>query len=202
MDLLINRSLNFMPSRFRTRLAYEKFVIINNATFSFANVRFIPTGAYDIDPVVGSSAMPGFSELGSMYRFYRTTGFHVTASYSNLDTNAAICYLCPQNVDPGANESTSQSLLSNRRSIQKMIGPSTGNGVAQNLACSVSIEEYGGVKWTGQLDGYSAAVSSNPTNNIYIVPGVLTTNAMVNGVACSIKITIEIEFFELSTTGT
>jgi len=194
-----NRSLNMMPSRFRTRLTFQKYTNIVNNTFTFANIRFSPTNCYDIDPVLASTAMPGFTELGGLYRFYRAKSFRASATFSNLDATAANCYICPINLDPGANDTTSQNLLSNRRSKSIMVGPSTGMSTSREISIVTGIDEFGGVKWLGQLDQYCASTAgTSPTNNIWVAVGVETSSAMTLGVAVCVKITVEVEFFELA----
>jgi hypothetical protein len=199
MYLMVNRSINYMPSRFRTVLAFTKFYNMNFATNNFANTRFEPTNAYDVDPTLGSTAVPGFTELAGCYRFYRVKQFRVKCSFSNNDTTtSAVCYVCPVNTDPGVNTTTYQQLLSNRRSVQKIVGPSTGNGIVNNITTDVSVDDYGGVKWTGQLDAYCASTSSSPTNNIWVAVGIESSAALTNGMAVNFNLIIEIEFFELN----
>lgn len=199
MTFMTNRSINYMPSRFRTRLTFQKLASINNNTFTFANIRFVPTNCYDIDPQFATTAMPGFSELGSLYRLYRAKSFRISVSFSNLDATSVNCYICPINIDPGVNDSTAQNLLSNRRMRNVMIGPSTGMSTSKSIGTRVAIDEFGGVKWSGQIDQYCSSTSgSAPTNNIYLAVGIETSPAMTLGVVAVVKITVDLEFFELS----
>jgi len=199
MTYVSNRSINMMPSRFRTRLTFQKFTTIVNNGFTYGNTRFVPTTCYDVDPAGGSTAMPGFSELGALYRFYRAVSFRATATFSNLDATAVNCYICPSNSDPGNNSTTTQGLLSNRRSKAVMIGPSTGLSTSREIGVTVAIDEYGGIRWTGQLDNYCASTTASaPTNNIFVAVGIETVPNMTLGVAIAFKVTIEIEFFELT----
>jgi len=178
-----------------------KFASVNNTTFTFANVRFEPTFCYDIDPAVGSTAMPGFTELGALYRFYRMVSCEADVGFSNIDTaTVATVYICPTNIDPGANTTTAQNLLSNRRSVQRTIGPLNGNGIANHLKSVFGIEDFGGVKWTGQLDQYCGSTAGTaPSNNIFLAVGAFTTPSMTTGILADVRLTIEVEFFELAT---
>jgi len=188
-----------MPARMETRLTYQKTVAVANAGFTYANVRFTPTSAYDVDPTLGSTAMPGFSELSGIYRFYRVRSFVCRARFSNLDSaTTGTVYICPTNIDPGANASPNQPYISNRRARTDIIGPLNGNGVSKALVVKAGPDTYGGVVWTGQLDSYCAGVASTPTNNIYVAAGFQANTAMTSGVNLDISITIRLEFFELS----
>jgi len=177
---------------------------MNNGTLNYANIRFVPTFAYDVDPTLGSSAVPGFTELAGLYRFYRVKQFKCRVHFSNSDTaTSAVCYVCPVNADPTPNTTSYQSFLSNRRSVMKIIGPSAGNGIVENLITDVSVDDFGGVRWTGQIDAYSASTSGTaPPNNVWVIVGAETTAAMTNGIAVCFRMEIEIEFFELTSPAT
>jgi len=183
----------------QTTLTYQKTVAVLNAGFTYANVRFTPTSAYDVDPTLGSTAMPGFSELSGIYRFYRVRHFMARAMFSNLDAaTTGTVYLTPTNIDPGANASPNQPYISNRRAKTYIIGPLNGNGVSKALVVRTGPDDFGGVVWTGQLDSYCAGVASTPNNNIYVAAGCQMNTAMTAGVNMDIMINIQVEFFELA----
>jgi len=203
VQLQRNSGPNFMPARFETTLSFCKLTSVANNGFGFANARFTPTAAYDVDPLIASTAVPGFTELAGMYRFYRVKAFSVEATFVNLDSaTAALVYISLSNVDPGANSTVAQEYISNRRARVDIVGNSSGNSKSRMLKIDSSIANFGGVIWTGQLDTYSSSVTSTPTNNIFFVVGCQTTSAMTMGVAAMIYIDLSIEFFELASPAT
>ena len=113
--ITINRSLNYMPSRLRTTLKYNTSGILNNAGVVFANVRLKPTDAYDVDPTLGSTSMPGFTELAAIYRYYRVRACLFKADFSNRESFPLMAYVALVNQDPGQNSSAYQNYLSSRR---------------------------------------------------------------------------------------
>lgn len=188
-----------MWPRIRTNLRFEKFVLINNAGVGYANVRFLPTYAYDIDPALGSTSMPMFAELGAIYRYYRAISSRISVSYSNVETFSLQCCICPVNVDPGANTANYQNYFSSRLSKTQMISPKGGMDRC-DLTQEVSTSEFGGVRWTQQLDSYCGTTNGSlaPNANWYWFVGVQpSVAALVSGVVIAATVDIELEFFEL-----
>jgi len=163
------------------------------------NVRFVPTFLYDVDPTVGSTSVPGFTEWGGLYRFYRVNASKITASFANGQAFNTVCYICPVNTDPGANHSAAlaQTYLSQKRSKKHICGPLTGNG-----QCTLSSREttagFGGSANNLSADNYTALVSGGtPTNNWYWDVGTVGTGNVTVGVDVEVSIDIEVEFSEV-----
>jgi len=200
--IVSSRGPNPYPARRQCTLTFQSNSIIKNAAAQFANSVFWPTYMYDIDPLVASTAVPFFTESAAIWRYYRLLGFSCSASFVNLDSTAAgTVYVCPLNINPGPNSLAWQSLLSNPRCFSKAIGLSTGNGVTQNVRCRAGVDEFGGVKWSGQLDAYCGTTSgsSAPINNIYVAVGYACTPAMGNGLVADVVLRLRVEFFEFTT---
>jgi len=195
---LVVRGPFAVPGRIRVTLSYSKTVAVTNATFGYANVRFSPTNAYDIDPVLGSTAMPFFTEYMTMYRRYRVDSANIRVGMANLDLVAYTAYVTADNQDPGANTATPQPLMSNRTSKHGILGLGTGQGtcVIRNRA---STAYFAGVRNTQQDDAYSALAGNSPTNNWWFAVGIFSTGAIANGVHCDIKLDVTVEFYEVAT---
>jgi len=204
MVLQVNRSLNFMPSRYRTTLVFDKATIMSNTGLQYTNIRFSPTFCYDVDPIVGSTAMPGFAELGGIYRFYRCNGSRIRVSFANMEPAvAAVAIVCPTNFDPTANTATVVNFLSNRRSKTKPLGPLSGMD-ASIITDQFKVAEFSGVVYTGQIDNYVGSVSGgSPTNNAWWYVGAYFSGASTTaGVFVNAHIEVDIDFFELNTPST
>lgn len=198
----INHRLEPLPPRFRTTLSFQSNSLIRNAASTFANSVFWPTYLFDVDPLVGSTAIPFFTEMAGFYRYYRLVSFTCTATFANLDaTTAGTVYLIPLNINPGANALTFQSMLSNNRCKTAIMGLSGGNGISKTLRIRAGVDEFGGVVWSGQTDAYSGTTSgsSAPVNNIYVAAGWSCTPAMGNGVVADVVFKFDVEFFEYTT---
>jgi len=192
-----NPAGTFMPPRMRTTLCFSANTAINNVGASTANIRYTPTFVYDIDPTLGSTSAPGFTELVGLYRFYRTDSAKVEVNFANNDAFPSAVAICPSNTDPGATgaAATVRSYFSNPLSRHRICGPLTGANTCF-VRASASTAQFGGVAWTGQIDSYSATGSTAPSNNWYFFIGLETNGTLVNGIFVDVKITIVVDFFE------
>jgi len=190
----------FAPDRLRTHLRFHKLLVVQNSSANSASVRFEPTYAYDVDPTVASTAMPGFTEYSGLFRKYRVNGFKAVVSYSNVETTPVLVYIAPLNQDPGSNVvgTTAQTILAQPCSQERLVGPITGNGTTV-LTCYGSVAGLGGSSNQSIDDNYSAFTSgsSSPANNMYLHVGAIGQGAtLTSGVQVDITIDIDIEFFE------
>ncbi len=190
-----------LPPRTTCDFTYNVALNVNNVGAVFANVRYQPTYAYDIDPTLGSTAMPFFTEMGTLYRYYRVLSSRIVVHFSNKENFSTIVYLCAVNFDPTANTSTYQNYLSNPVSRHHVVGPATGNGIG-TLQSSQTTNGFSGSKWLGDADPYSARTNGTggaPANNWYWLVGCRSdgnTFTANNGVFCDITIHIRLCFFE------
>jgi hypothetical protein len=60
-----------MPVEFDTTFRYTVVYTVGSAAAVLASIRF-QSNAYDVDPVLGSTAMAGFAELAALYARFRT----------------------------------------------------------------------------------------------------------------------------------
>jgi hypothetical protein len=73
-----------MPQEFTSRLVYNVLNLVTNAAGFAASVRF-GTNAYDVDPALGSTAMPGFTEFAGFYSRFRTMAIGYEFSLANQE---------------------------------------------------------------------------------------------------------------------
>jgi len=193
-----------MASRLRTRLRFNASASINNVGFLNASIRYRPTNAFDIDPVLGSTAVPGFTELAGVYKNYRVNQFWARISASSLEAFPVQIWACPDNVDPGVNTAAFQSFISNRDGRVFFLGPATGNGIRTWRMPKTTVGSYAGsALHTRVFDPYSALVTGGPVNNIYMAIGIVSGSAnLVSGVDVTISFDLEIDFFELQNPAT
>jgi len=199
--VVIPSRLGWAPRRIRMKLRYATQGVLNHAGTVYANSRYSPIYVYDVDPLLASTAVPGLAEWGSIYRFYRTRSSEVAVTFVNKESFPVTCYICPINYDPGANSLNYLDYFSNTLSKVRAIGGNGGNNVC-DLSSSETTADFGGVPDTQQLDGYCGRAdgSTVPTNQWFWIVGFETDgSAMLNGVNISVRVDMEVEFFELQT---
>jgi len=197
---LVNRTLNFMSPRFKTRLTFNKFINLGLAAgTSFKQIYFQPTFAYDVDPVVGSDGMAGFFELGKLYTKYRVNSYTIIANFCNNEQFAVQAMIMPTNTN-GGGSFTPQTIMANPRTKRALVG--TYAQYPKKLRDRVTIADFGGSSNTKSADTYSGLTAgpTAPANNIFHVVAIWADSATFEqGVTIDATITVDIEFFELIT---
>lgn len=196
--VVIPRGLGWAPRRVRMTTKYSVSKTLNNAGVQLANYRYNPTFCFDVDPLLGSTAMPGFTEWGAIYRFYRLRSSRISVMFANNETFNVLVYICPLNYDPTANISPNVFLLSSTLCKKSIIGPLTGMNT-HTLTDACSTNSIGGVRDLGILDGYCAQTSGGaPANSWFWAVGINSFSNLSNGVSLIVDLECEIEFFELT----
>lgn len=196
---VIPRGLGWAARRLRVTLRYSQFVTISNPGSVQCNRRLNPTYCYDVDPLLGSTSMPGFNEYANIYRFYRLRSSSLTCNFSNVETFPVMVYITPINYDPGANATPTEFLTGSMLCRKKVLGPLTGEGTG-TVSSSISTNVLTGIKDVQVADSYTAPTSgaSTPANSWYWAFGSIGTAVGVSGVAVNFNLECTIEFFELT----
>lgn len=173
---------------------------INNAGGSNANIRYAPTGIFDIDPHIASAAIPGYSEWANFYNYYRVHAFKYRVDFANLETSSVpmTVYCIPVTpTDPGDNVAfaTASEYPGNPFFKYKWI-TSKGGMDRATLTGYVNCKKFVGSKSYDYDDNYSALVSGVPISNIWLVVGATSANTTFTlGLAYQARITCYIEFY-------
>jgi len=198
---VIPLNLGLAPPRTRVWLGFSKTVLVTNVGLNTANIRLVPTNAYDVDPTIGSTAVPGFTEWGGLYRFYRVVASRIKVSFMNNEAFPGTCGVIPVNYDPTANHvaATTVQFLSQANSHDRPVGSITGMSTCV-INHGATTATFGGASNLGVLDPYTAPTSgsSAPTNNWYWDVLFYPAQAIVSGCLVHIKMKVNVEFLELN----
>jgi len=201
--IYISPAQGFASSRLATRLRYAKTYQSNNAGVNVTNFRFNPVYAYDVDPILGSTALTGFAEYAALYRFYRVQAATITVA-AVCDDNVGLTwfYICPTNYDPGANHSRAIAIgqVQQPRCGHKHFSLFSGGKPMAVLTKRATTADFGGAWDTRTLDNYCAPTSgsSGPANSWYFDVGFICDQVLANGYSTNVLLEVEIEFFELT----
>jgi len=183
------------PQEYTTTLSFSKQGVIPTAAGAATNYISFRSEAYDVDPVVGSTAMPGFAEFASLYARYRPLEMSYDFEASNKETFALQVmtgFTCPT-LTP-----TSVLLLGNPHWKTKMISAKGGLDRSR-IKDKVTMVELFGTKqalyddiFTGSTQ--SATLATVGTTNAYFV--ILSPSVgIVNGVDYNITIRLKLTFY-------
>lgn len=199
-QVIIPRRYRIVPPSMITTLVFQSTAHspLNNAGLSYATVRFRPTSAYDVDPTLGGTSMPGFNEMAGLYGKYRVLRFRTQVIAVNLEEFPLNVTVFPSNFDLGNNYSQVQSQFGNSFSKYKYLSPKSGMDRCTITTPWLSSRQIVGTDSVYLDDDYASNTNTSPTNNSYINIGIWTGNTtlLTVGVGLQIVITCEIRFSE------
>lgn len=171
---------------------------VGNNALSF---RYRPSAAYDINPLLGTTAMAGFNELAALYGKYRVHASKISMYMTNQEDFSCVATLLPLNEDPGAAPGLAviQGWQMQPFSQRKVMAAKGGMDKI-TFSRYISTKKLVGSNAVKYESDYSSIVSSVPNDNWYWVIGVTTmgTNVFTTGagVEFDVNITCYIEFYD------
>lgn len=150
-----------IPPEMDVMLSFQVNKTVTNAAGTTAMVRYTVNGAYDVDPVLGSTNTPGFAEWATLYTYYRVVKVAYRIEVVNNEAFPVRCYSLFQNTDPG----TVGNLQFPGNPLAKSFLLSAKGGqdrcVLSDAKQTATITGARGVEFE---DNYRAAVTANPVD--------------------------------------
>jgi hypothetical protein len=189
-----------MPDRMYTRLRFSGITAITVPTTSAVGFyRYRPSSAYDIDPALGSTAMPGYTELAAFYQTYRVTMSRMKIIVVNPSpVTTATVAMGPVNFDPGATPSAGYiTAMAGQPYAQYKLAGLLGSPPI-TLESTMSTEKIFGSRQIYFDDNFNSLVTGIPINNWFWVIGLALPGAPASAIIFQILIEIDvgIEFFD------
>lgn len=158
--------------------------------------RFTPNGAYDVDPVLGSTSTPGFAEYAALYTYYRVEKFRPRVTFSNLDNLSISLYSVVSNTDPGTAGTNYHNYAQSAFGRTYELAPFySGRGTITHDQ-TVPVPELLGMN-TAQADSFRSVTTSIPSDLVYWGFGIYSnagTN-FANGVGYTGYIEMHVRFY-------
>ncbi len=200
-QIIVPRRFRIVPPSMITNLVFQSTAHnpLNNAGLTYASVRFRPTSAYDVDPTLGGTSMPGYNELSGLYGKYRVLRWRTEVVASNLELdNQLFLVVFHSNFDLGNNYSQVQSQFGNSFSYYKAMSPKGGLDRAKIRTPWISARALVGSDSVYLDDDYAANTNASPTNNSYVNIAIWTGNGvnLAQGANIMVVITAEVRFSE------
>jgi hypothetical protein len=186
-----------LPDRYRTNLRFWKQVSLNFVANNAVSIRFRPSSAFDVDPVVASTAMSGFVELSALYNSYRVLSSKIrTEAVTTSAANPVNIYVAPVNFDPGATPSAANILALREQPYAKsrLIGLSGSPSIKINS--TMSTEKIYGSKMALFDDNFAAPITASPNNNWYWQIGAYSFVLDPSLTWVTITIEVDVEFYD------
>lgn len=166
------------------------------------NFRF-RASAFDVDPLLGSTSIPGFTELSSLYQAYRVRGMRIDTVITNMEAFPITVGIMPGLTDYGNNllsqSSVAQYINSNPWSRSYNLGLSGSGSESHHFVETVSTGQvFGDIVWETD-DGFAAFVTTNPANMWYwnvMGHSPSGANFTASGVVTDTRVTLQIMFYQ------
>lgn len=190
---------SIVPDKMSVRLSYKGYATLTIAAASSAiSKRWTPNAAYDMDPLVGSTTVVGFSEFATLYGSYRVLASKMITRLGNTTSTPVVAVQLPLNLDPGSSPTgtVQQSWLNNPYACTTLVAAS--GGPISRLTSNMSTEKIYGSKMVYVDDNFSAPTTSLPANLWYWalslqIPSVAGSNIPVT---VETEIWIDVDFYD------
>lgn len=155
---------------------YSSYVMTNNGG-AYTNLRWHMNSAYDVDPLVGSTAIAGFTEITALYGSYRVIGCKATFEFTNNEAFAVQLYAGPYqlNVDPTGNNLHGVDWLMNKDFKQTNVSAAGGMDKGK-IVLNMSFPKL----YSKQVltdDSFAGAATGSPGLGLWCVFGALPPGA-------------------------
>lgn len=188
-----------MPEEYTTTLKYIVQDVVANVGGTAASIRF-RTEAYDVDPALASTAMPGFAELAQIYSRYRTLRMGYKFSAANQEgINMTVIH--GYSINSIASGSLSITYAGNPLFSTAILGPLTGMNrkvFSKNLPVTSvvgTMQPLYDDLYTGSTTSATLATAGTIYCNFGIITPVVMTAA---GCLVTAEITLTITFYRMN----
>jgi len=180
-------------------LKYIANQTVNQAGFTFASYSYNANGAYDVDPALGSTAMPGFNEWSRLFVTNRVQTTKVKAFLVNNENFPIILNSTwlSNNSFSGAN-TFPPSEYGNRFSKTRMLSAKGGMDKVQISEKMAMDQLFGDQSYWGDVVQFEGTAASNPSTLFQVVFGIASATGapLVNGVSLYAEFEFCIKFFD------
>lgn len=189
-------SLSFMPDQFRTKLRFDKIVSVSMATGAPGVLAFIPTAAFDVDPVIGSPTMAGFNQFAEFYNQYRVLASSIRVEFSNSSNTIPVSlYVMPTTLNPGS--MTAADILSMRGNpFCKWKNVALLGGGSTTVTNQMSSRRMVGSDAVLFEQGYASPVTTSPLDNWYWAIAWESPAAIASAQYLNIEIIVDLIFYD------
>jgi len=183
------------PDEVDVILTYPAAGTLHNASLTVSQ-RWTPNAAYDVDPTLGSTSTPGFSEWAAMYTYYRVVSYDVDMMVSNLEAFPLIVYSINTNEDPHLLGTGFIDYQTQPFSKTAIIGSLTGAANARfhhHVPCAKLL----GSNAVDTADSLRAVTTGVPADLLWYGLGIQAPPGSLcnNGVLFNLKIRMNIKFY-------
>lgn len=186
-----------LPDSMDVDLVYRKSFVMNSVGNNTFASRFYTNACYDVDPILGSTSIPGFTEWSNFYSYNRVVAYQVDAAFANGDALPIGLYFVHTNTDPGVSGSNYSPMVSNPHGACTVLGPTSGAGTYRYRSPFITISSVVGTRAPEYEDNYRGTTAANPVDTTYFGIGLNAySNDFTNGVSVEFSLRLRVRFFD------
>jgi hypothetical protein len=185
-----------MPPEFDTKLKYIVQGVVTNAAGFVASIRYT-NNAYDVDPTLGSTAMPGFLEFSAFYARFRTLSMRYKFSCANQEA-FSLTLIHGFGTVSLASGSLTLVYAGNPLFSTTMVGPATGMNtkILQRQASVASIAGTQQALFDDLYTGSTVSSTLATAGTVYAHCGIISSAPLTAlGVLITAEITLDVRFY-------
>jgi len=189
-----------IPNQTISNLHFWAMQTHSNNGLSYTNIRYIPNQPYDVDPLVGSTAIAGLTEMAAFYSAMRAIKYRYEIDISNNEAFPVTVYVMPSlqaGTDPGSDTVSGLDYPMNPLAKSYVLSAKGGQD-RHSFKGTINLADY----YTKQVltdDSYASGIGSALTApvRIYIVAGACSgsVNFTTAGVTYSTHLYIDTVFY-------
>lgn len=187
---------NIIPDQMDVWLAYPAGGVILTASSPNSAKRWQPNAPYDVDPALGSTSTPGFSEWAAFYSYVRCIEYAIEADIVNLDSLAANVYFTHTNTDPGTSGTNNQLYAMGAYGHQIILSPKGGMDRFK-YAKHMTVQSLVGAIDVRTDDSFRSLTNTTPADLIFFGLGIGSTNGsnFTTGLGYALTVRMRCEFY-------
>lgn len=192
------RVLNLVfPPRMRMKLKYWTIQPLSLAVNIQANYRLRPSAAFDVDPALGGTAMPGFAEMAAQYATYRVYASKLKVTASNPSATIPVTlFSVPLNADPTNGMSAANVVALSGQPYSKMATMGLLGSPHTVLSNSMTTVRIFGDPAVNYDHNFSSLVTTVPANNWFWCVAVYSGAVIATAITVSFEVEVDCEFFD------
>ena len=179
------------------RLRYPFRKLLYSLASGTTSFRLISNGPYDVDPALGSTSTPGFSEYSVLYSYNRVVHSHFHIVLSNLESTPVTVYIVHSNTDPGSTGLNWYEFANNAFGQTHMLS-SIQAQPSKIINSRIRPSRLVGDRTVNTDQNFVGTSTSNPSDLTYVGVGLEAVSGLnlTNGVWISGYLEQTVEFFD------
>jgi len=189
--------VTILPSNIQTKCKFVQLNVINNAGAAKASNTFYVNGLYDVDPLLASTAIPGFSEMMDLYQNYRVIGGEVKARVTNNEAFpvGVACGFVP-NPGVGSNQFAVQD-FGNKWTDMRVLSAKGGQDRCTFIEKFNCENLFGSSAYSGDVGNFLGTKTTNPGTVLQWCVGLTASPVFVSGATLFLEIEFLVEWSNL-----